>query len=200
MKKIMLLAIVFATACTGKEQHPVAHKEQKNAEQHVMTDAMNNSMREMHQVKQTGNADYDFVVMMIPHHAGAIAMANAVVKHSKSAVLVDFAKNVISAQQAEIDQFETLLKRASQEPSKDSAQVNRALMSSMSAMMSSMNDWKSTGNLDRDFIELMIPHHQSAVDMAKAYLPFAKNETIKKMAENIIKAQEEEINWMKSKI
>jgi uncharacterized protein (DUF305 family) len=46
---------------------------------------------------------------------------------------------------------------------------------------------------------LMIPHHQSAVDMAKAYLPYAKDQQIKQMAEDIIKTQEAEIKWLKAK-
>lgn len=42
----------------------------------------------------------------------------------------------------------------------------------------------------------MIPHHQSAVDMAKAYLPYSNNTHIKLMAEDIIEVQEQEINWL----
>ena len=55
-----------------------------------------------------------------------------------------------------------------------------------------------TGNADVDFVNGMIPHHQAAVDMAKTALAFGKDPEIKKLAEDVIKAQEAEITQMKS--
>jgi hypothetical protein len=54
-----------------------------------------------------------------------------------------------------------------------------------------------TGNADVDFVKDMIPLHQGAVDMAKTVLAFGKDPDVKKVAEDIISAQETEITWMK---
>lgn len=53
-----------------------------------------------------------------------------------------------------------------------------------------------TGNADVDFVRGMVPHHQGAIDMAKIELAFGKDPEIRKLAEGIIKAQEDEIALM----
>lgn len=55
-----------------------------------------------------------------------------------------------------------------------------------------------TGNADVDFLKGMIPHHQGAIDMAKVVLAHGKDPKVKKLARDIIKAQEREIAMMKS--
>jgi uncharacterized protein (DUF305 family) len=58
-----------------------------------------------------------------------------------------------------------------------------------------------TGNADVDFVRGMIPHHQGAVDMARTLIAFGKDPQLRKLAEDIIKAQESEIalmqEWLK---
>jgi uncharacterized protein (DUF305 family) len=67
--------------------------------------------------------------------------------------------------------------------------------------MHSAMDIAFTGNADADFIKGMIPHHQGAVDMAKTVLAFGKDAEVRKLAEEIIRAQESEIalmqEWLK---
>jgi hypothetical protein len=56
---------------------------------------------------------------------------------------------------------------------------------------------KPTGNVDRDFVEMMIPHHQGAIDMAQAYLRDGTNEQLKRIAQEIIVDQQQEIAAMR---
>jgi uncharacterized protein (DUF305 family) len=55
-----------------------------------------------------------------------------------------------------------------------------------------------SGNPDADFIRGMIPHHQGAIDMAKIVIAFGKDQEVRKLAEEIVRAQESEINLMRS--
>lgn len=49
-----------------------------------------------------------------------------------------------------------------------------------------------------DFVRGMIAHHQGAIDMAKAELEYGKDETLRKLAEEVIKVEEGEIKTMKA--
>ena len=68
----------------------------------------------------------------------------------------------------------------------------------VNAKMHKGMDIAFSGDADRDFIAGMLPHHQGAVDMAKIVLAFGKDPEVRKLADSIIKAQEQEIAWMNS--
>lgn len=66
----------------------------------------------------------------------------------------------------------------------------------MDKMMADM-DVKPTGDVDADFVATMIPHHQGAIDMALAVLRYGKNEQIRRIAQEIIVEQQQEIAAMR---
>jgi hypothetical protein len=66
----------------------------------------------------------------------------------------------------------------------------------MDKMMADMNV-KPTGDVDVDFAAMMIPHHQGAIDMALAQLRYGKNEQLRRIAQEIIVEQQQEIIAMR---
>lgn len=66
----------------------------------------------------------------------------------------------------------------------------------MTKMMADMNV-KPTGDVDRDFVAMMVPHHQGAIAMALAVLRYGKNEKIRRLAQEIIVTQQQEIAAMR---
>ncbi|RTL36886.1 MAG: DUF305 domain-containing protein [Burkholderiales bacterium] len=65
----------------------------------------------------------------------------------------------------------------------------------MQKMMADM-EVKPSGDIDRDFAAMMIPHHQGAIDMAVAQLRYGKNEQMRRIAQEIIVEQQQEIAAM----
>jgi hypothetical protein len=86
--------------------------------------------------------------------------------------------------------------------------MHKGMMDKGGMMRMSMDDMtmsldgKTGDDFDKAFIQAMIPHHQGAIDMAKAAQTSAKHAEIKRMADAIISAQQREIGqmnqWMKS--
>jgi hypothetical protein len=66
----------------------------------------------------------------------------------------------------------------------------------MQTMMTGMAI-KPSGDIDRDFVEMMIPHHQGAIDMAQAELRHGHNEQLRRIAQEIIIDQQQEIAAMR---
>ena len=66
----------------------------------------------------------------------------------------------------------------------------------MAKMMADMTV-KPTGDVDRDFVEMMVPHHQGAIDMAQAVLRYGHNEQLRRLAQEIIVTQQQEIAAMR---
>jgi uncharacterized protein (DUF305 family) len=70
------------------------------------------------------------------------------------------------------------------------------LMASMDKMRMTMEATKPSGNNDVDFVRLMLPHHQAAIDMAKTQLLYGKDPQMRGLAQKIITAQQSEIELM----
>ena len=66
----------------------------------------------------------------------------------------------------------------------------------MTKMMADMTI-KPSGDVDRDFVEMMVPHHQGAIDMAQAELKYGHNEQLRRLAQEIVVTQQQEIAVMR---
>ena len=68
-----------------------------------MDAGMARMMADMHGARPTGNPDIDFLAMMIPHHAGAVDMARAVLRYGRDPVTRQLAEEIIAGQTVEIE-------------------------------------------------------------------------------------------------
>jgi Domain of unknown function (DUF305) len=72
------------------------------------------------------------------------------------------------------------------------AQMNAAMTKMMSAM-----DISPSGDVDKDFVDTMVPHHEGAIEMAEAELRYGHNEQLRRIAQEIIVTQQDEISAMR---
>ena len=88
---------------------------------------------------------------------------------------------------------------SSQAADGDEALFLKENQTAMTRMMEGMSP-KPTGDVDRDFVDMMVPHHQGAIDMAQAELRYGHNEKLRRMAQEIIVAQQQEIVAMRAAV
>jgi uncharacterized protein (DUF305 family) len=110
------------------------------------------------------------------------------------------AKTIKADQAREIAEMESIAGRLAEAPTNYKPEdANDSFAQQMKASMMVMMQGlpAETGNVDQDFAGQMIPHHQSAVTMAKAELAHGQEPQLKKMAQRIIDAQRREIQQLK---
>lgn len=168
---------------------------------------MKKMMADMNTVKMTGDFDIDFAKMMIPHHQGAVDMAEKYLPKGADDKIRSMAENIINTQNKEISELRTLIDQHKPSDNKNAsasghgAKGHNELMEAMNNMMEKMRTIKLTANRDKDFALMMIPHHQSAIEMAENEISHGKNVQIKQFAQKVIDDQTREIKafeqWLK---
>jgi YVTN family beta-propeller protein len=157
----------------------------------------------------TGDPDHDFAIMMIAHHQGAVDMAEAYLPYAGNSVLHRLAEEIIVEQPQEIATMRyrlTVAQAASnqtvsilQGASADS-DFAPLIMRCMKKMESEMMAAPMTGDPDRDFANMMIPHHAGAVDMAEPFLLHGTDPILKRLANEIVITQGQELGVMRHQL
>jgi uncharacterized protein (DUF305 family) len=140
-------------------------------------------------------SDRAFIDAMVPHHQGAIAMAEVALKNAEHEEIKELSRNIVSTQQSEIEELKSIKKEefgTSNVPMEMSPEQMRGM-----GMMMDPKRLSKREPFDEAFIDAMIPHHQSAIEMAKVAIEKSKIPEIKELAGNIVPAQKREIEQMK---
>ena len=147
----------------------------------------------------TGEAfDRAFVDAMVPHHESAIEMARAAKQAGLSQPdLVKVADDILATQQEEIDEMRGWRAEwfGSSEIDPNGASA-LGMSGSEMGMQHDADALLNSGDVNTDFAQMMITHHQRAIEMAKLAADNAEHDEIKDLAEAIISAQEREIDVM----
>lgn len=166
---------------------------------HPFVQMMNDMMTYMHTLPQAPSMEADFVAQMVPHHLAAIQMAEYQIAHGKDFELIQLAKSIRAQQKFEIAEMELMAAGLSNTLEKPTAAYTLAMSQTMETMMAAMPAPHATAtNTDAAFAQIMLPHHQAAIDMGIALLRFNPNRMFAILAQKIIAEQLAEVALMKA--
>ncbi|MEK9157222.1 MAG: DUF305 domain-containing protein [Patescibacteria group bacterium] len=149
------------------------------------------------------SVDATFIENMIPHHEGAIEMANLALAKAKTDEVKNLSESIIISQQKEIDDMKTWYKewfgKDIETLSESTGMMGDGGMHMGGAsMQGDIEELEAAENFDKEFVLQMIPHHEMAIMMAQMMLRTTARNEMKTLAQSIIDSQTMEVEQMRS--
>ncbi len=161
---------------------------QEGHSQDEMSESMMEMMESIEELRQLSGAEFEiaYVNRIIPHHEGAVMMAEVVVDKAPHVEVRDAAAQIIKDQQREIEELTSFLRDThGQEVNPDERQM-------MSHDMMEMHENANPEMAEKMFLLMMREHHQTAVEMGEIVLEKATSEQLREQAEKMIESQRAE--------
>ena len=128
-------------------------------------------------------------------------MSENILKYGHNEQVKQLAANIIRDQLAGIGKLEALKEKLKKNP-QINKQAEEAYLKTYvniyKTMITGMQDAKLTGNIDKDFLEEMIPHHEGAIKMSQNIMKYTQNTELKNILQNIITTQQKQLIEMKN--
>ena len=141
----------------------------------------------------SGDYDQNFIDGMVPHHQAAVEMAKVAQQHGEHPEIKQLANDIVTSQDGEIVKMKSWRKSWY-----GSDQIAPGMGGhAMGGMDTDLGTLAAASPFDKAFIDAMLPHHQSAVEMATEAQTKATHAELKQLARDIIAAQQREIDQMK---
>jgi len=147
--------------------------------------------------------DEAFARQMPIHHSMAIEMAQMAIEQAEHKAIRTTARNIVKTQRHEIDRLMKIGDRLGIEPPASHGHMQMmddldtlGLTMEQAGMDMEMGMLDGADRFDREFIDMMVPHHQGAIRMARVELKRGKDSQLREIARAIVKAQAKEISQM----
>lgn len=150
-------------------------------------------------VRMTNDITTNFIKCMIPHHEAAIYMSENLLKFTDCEPLKEIANNIIKMQKQGICQMQQIA-RTTQGYANSRNDINCYITKYCSITKEMINKMKNSprcSNINLNFINEMIPHHEGAIAMCKNLLQYCIDPRLKCVAESIINQQSEGVRQLK---
>ena len=199
-----LVTLLTASAIATSNTHFVTAKEWNQAQ--VPNQPNNNPIHQG--MEKSTEVDKTFIEMMIPHHQGAVEMAQMAVNQAKNPEVKKLAESIIKDQNREVEQMQTWYKQWYATPvprTNMDMQMHHGMGQEMMMVMQQqemmdkemMAALQNASNFDRKFLREMTNHHQMALMMAGMVVDSAVHPETRKLAQSVIQSQSAEIEKMR---
>jgi len=143
--------------------------------------------------KGGNGTDRAFAAEMVPHHRSAVEMAEIAQERGQSPFVKQLAANIIASQNEEIATMQR------EDGGLEVAGVKRGKLGIPAHQMGMDDDpamLRDARPFDREFIDMMVPHHQGAIRMARVEMSKGEDPELKALAKDVVDAQTKEIKEM----
>lgn len=195
---IILFSVVTLSSCKKLDSAEETKMDHSMPMENELMQSMSKTTMAMNNSKMNGDFDYDFANLMILHHQMAIDMSRVAIEKGGDKTIQNMANGIIAAQEIEIKQMKQFLQNYKVPATNNQTSNSFKIASEMKSMMGKMNVVKMYESIDKDYVAMMIPHHESAVTMAKMQLQFGKENVLLELSKNIIEDQSFEIEEFKN--
>jgi uncharacterized protein (DUF305 family) len=192
-KKTLLITTLLASTIVAAQHHHMSSIPKKN----TFLEMMDDMMVKMEAASIMKSAELDFILQMIPHHEGAIEMANYEITNGKKPEMIQLAKSILAEQTHEVQLMKLWLKQSLETTIvKTSDDFQLSMNKTMEVMMQNTPENHTLTDTDQAFASVMLPHHQGAVNMAKGVIKFSKDPQTIAFANHLISSEQIEIEQM----
>jgi uncharacterized protein (DUF305 family) len=194
---LMLVAILALASCANSGSGQAQGSSESENDMQGMAHGSESTDDTSEMLMENGEySDERFIDAMVPHHQGAIEMAQVALENAEHPEILALAEEIVAAQETEIGQLKSI-KQEQFGTSEVSMDMSKEQMEGMGMAMDPQ-DLANQDPFDEAFIDAMIPHHESAIEMANVVLGESENPEIREIAEAIVDAQKREIEQMRS--
>ncbi len=160
---------------------------------------LNQMADEMLSQEVTNSITIDFIRCMIPHHRAAIYMSENLLNYTRYEPLQKIARGIIEMQTKGIEQMEEIA-RTTYGFKNTPRDVNNYIQNYLSITQNMIEKMKNSPrciNINLDFVNEMIPHHEGAIKMCNNLLQYYIDPRLKNVADTIIREQSEGVRKLK---
>lgn len=201
MKNIFKSAITLIIAIVIASTSITAFAKDKNAEHFKQYKTIVEDMyKKMVALPESENVDMDYVNEMMALDESAVNISKNYIKYNKwTKEIRVIAENIIENQEENTKHMESIIKEIRNKNENNPTQEIPYLLeynTILSKMYNNLINLKSTGKIDRDYLQTLIIQHQGAIDISDLILKYTNNKNIKKMAEDKKESLNKEITKM----
>ena len=160
---------------------------------------LNEMIEEMTEVKLTDSISHNFIMQMIPHHMAAIEMSVNILQYTTKDTLRNISLSIINEQTLSIKNMRDILDNCSKLTNKATqlSIYQSQFRQITQVMFHEMRNASATNNIDADFLNEMIPHHEGAIRMSENALYFSICPELVPILQAIITSQRAGVRQMK---